>query len=368
MQGQMDFAKDLTSPFDSMMSAYKLSQESAARQALTQQALLENEKKKLDLNQEISNKEYLNAFNNIKNPSGNDYAELITRVPSISQAIKSSWDIVGEGRKEAKTKELIEVSQALDLGGKDTTLAKEIIQKQIDAYNNSGLTSEAKEHEGILSALETDPKMANIAINSSLVSILGPEKYAQYKKLPSDIRLNEEKALSEVTDRDYKNKMAQLKAIEVRLSKETNALSRQKLGLDAQKIRADLQEKSTEIQTKNNNATELYSEIDTIVTELLSPAFANKVKSATGGSYLSSFIPGSGSADAAARIERLENLLALKDLDKLKGPLSDKDVMFVKGINANLKRSQSEEQFRKELERIRKKTKTKLVNVVEVDY
>jgi hypothetical protein len=54
----------------------------------------------------------------------------------------------------------------------------------------------------------------------------------------------------------------------------------------------------------------------------------------------------------AAKIDQLQNIMAATRLGDLKGAMSDKDIVFLKNIAGALKRSQSEEQFIKELDRV----------------
>ncbi len=54
----------------------------------------------------------------------------------------------------------------------------------------------------------------------------------------------------------------------------------------------------------------------------------------------------------AGKIEQLQNAIAATNLDKLKGAMSDKDILFLKNIGTSLDRYQDEDAFVKELTRI----------------
>jgi hypothetical protein len=70
------------------------------------------------------------------------------------------------------------------------------------------------------------------------------------------------------------------------------------------------------------------------------------------------FYGGTQAADFNAELDRLINNLVLPNLPLLKGPLSDKDIAFLKGAATSLKTSNTEEQFRKTINGMEKKYKS----------
>ena len=73
---------------------------------------------------------------------------------------------------------------------------------------------------------------------------------------------------------------------------------------------------------------------------------------ATGGTGWYAAIPGTDARAVAGKIDRRSSTLAAANLDKLKGAMSDKDIMFLKQIGANLDRYQDQTEFKKELARV----------------
>jgi hypothetical protein len=70
------------------------------------------------------------------------------------------------------------------------------------------------------------------------------------------------------------------------------------------------------------------------------------------------FVPGEGPAEGTkaagyvAKYNQLKDMLALPNLSKLKGAMSDKDIAFLRNIGTSLNTSTSEDQFDKELNKI----------------
>ena len=54
----------------------------------------------------------------------------------------------------------------------------------------------------------------------------------------------------------------------------------------------------------------------------------------------------------AGKIDQLANILAAANKDVLKGPTSDRDILFLKSISANLDRYQDGDEFKKQLYKI----------------
>jgi hypothetical protein len=64
-------------------------------------------------------------------------------------------------------------------------------------------------------------------------------------------------------------------------------------------------------------------------------------------------LPGTKAADYTTGVNQLKDMLALPNLEKLKGAMSDKDIMFLRNIGTRLNTGMSEEAFKKELDNIK---------------
>jgi hypothetical protein len=66
------------------------------------------------------------------------------------------------------------------------------------------------------------------------------------------------------------------------------------------------------------------------------------------------FIEGTKAYDFSKKVEQLSNALAAPNLEKLKGAMSDKDIMFIKNIATKLSTGLTEEAFKKEVDKLDK--------------
>lgn len=71
-------------------------------------------------------------------------------------------------------------------------------------------------------------------------------------------------------------------------------------------------------------------------------------------------IPGTDASTYKAKAEQLINTLAVGNLDKMKGSMSDNDINFLKSIGSGLARNQSEDAWDSELQKIIDNSSTKL--------
>jgi hypothetical protein len=66
-------------------------------------------------------------------------------------------------------------------------------------------------------------------------------------------------------------------------------------------------------------------------------------------------LPGTSAYDFTASVEQLKNALALPNLEKLKGAMSDKDIVFLKNISTKLDTGMSEKAFDAEVQKLEDK-------------
>ena len=102
-------------------------------------------------------------------------------------------------------------------------------------------------------------------------------------------------------------------------------------------------------------AEEVKANTITLVDDLLN---SKSLGRATGASSWLSKIPGTAAYSFGRSFEQLRDLLALGNIDKLKGAMSDKDIQFLRNSATKLSLGLSEEDFKTELNNI----KTKLGN------
>ncbi len=148
-------------------------------------------------------------------------------------------------------------------------------------------------------------------------------------------------------DIEYKKQSTRIETMKVALSRSDNDLKRKELQLkiDAAERERDskVSEKIAQAETEIAGVTDMKDLIGTILAD------KNSLRAVTGASAWKGAIPGTENRAMAGKIEQLVNMAAAINLDKLKGPMSDKDILFVKRISANLDRYQDEDQFEADL-------------------
>jgi len=112
--------------------------------------------------------------------------------------------------------------------------------------------------------------------------------------------------------------------------------------------------KTTAGELEQQNARDVISTID----GLLGPG--SSLNSAVG--MLDQFKPDSLVGNFKTEFDQLQAKLAFANLDKLKGPMSDKDIQFLKDASSGLNRSMTQEAFRAKLGKIKERFQVTLLN------
>lgn len=139
-------------------------------------------------------------------------------------------------------------------------------------------------------------------------------------------------------------------AMNAAVNREGNQLKRQELQLkldDAKTARDEkIRNRVAEAETEIAGVRDMRDLINDILSD------PDSLKAVTGASAWKGVIPGTENRTMAGKIDQLVNITAALNLDKLKGPMSDKDILFVKKISANLDRYQDEDLFEKDMRRL----------------
>ena len=141
----------------------------------------------------------------------------------------------------------------------------------------------------------------------------------------------------------------------VAASREGNALKREELGIKIAQMKSDRDKATNERAAEAMGAFTTVNETDSLLTDILAKDNRGPLESALGASGWMGWVPGTDARTVTGKIERLSNILASANLDQLKGAMSDKDIMFLKNIGANLDRFQDEKKAISELERVQRK-------------
>ena len=153
-----------------------------------------------------------------------------------------------------------------------------------------------------------------------------------------------------VDDTSIKRESNRIAAMNAAANKESNSLKREELTLKIAEARRSLDEKLREKVAEYEGGQATLQDAMNLLTELRSDE--DSLRAATGSLGMRGAIPGTKARTAAGKIEQLQNTLAASNLDKLKGAMSDKDILFLKNITSNLDRFQDEDKFMDELGKV----------------
>lgn len=332
---------------------------------LQRQAMDQQEQYKVDLQSALSN------------PTPQAFAALTAKYPQQREAFKQSWEMLDKGQQDAEFKSGAQVYSALRQNKPEIALQE--LQKTIDAHANSG--EDTADLENIKRLIQSDPKAASGHIGLVLSSI-DPDRWGKIAGelresdiAPAKLSEAQAKAYKAGVDAKYADSMAakgleklgwdiwkigqdasiarqnsQISALNAATARESNNLKKQELQVKLdEKIKARddaVRQKADEAQT----GADTLNHISGLLGEILGDE--DSLRAASGGLGFRGLIPGTDARSMAGKIDQLRDTLASANLDKLKGPMSDKDVEFLRRLSGNLDRYQDEDQLIKELNRL----------------
>lgn len=331
-----------------------------------------------------------------ENPDPQKLLKLSIKYPSLAKDFKIAHDQLDEQNKKSQLDQLLPVHAALNAGNPDA--AVQILSQQAEAQRNSGKEQQAKATEAVIKVIQTDPRQFNTSAGIMIASVLGPEKYAENfvklqeapsklagteattaktvaetKKTEVEAKFAESTALAELekkgwditkikNDVEVAKQNAKIAMINAQIARETNQLKREELGIRVEEARLKRDEHVREKAYEAENALTTIDQSTEIIDTILKDK--DTLKAITGGSAFRGSIPGTKGKSMAGKIEQLQNTIASANLDKLKGSMSDKDIVFLKNIATSLDRSQNEQKFEDELKRIYKTLTDSRVRVI----
>lgn len=164
------------------MATYAAKQKEAQSKAALQEQELE-----LAKNMQLE----LGALARNPNATATDFTQMMIKYPSLSKDLEKSWGLLNAQQKESEIGYGSQVLFALEGGQPD--MAKNLINERITALRNSGREEDAKKQEILLGVIDTNPDVAKVSTNLSLVAALGPEKYQDLRsKIEGEKRAVEE--------------------------------------------------------------------------------------------------------------------------------------------------------------------------------
>lgn len=179
----LDYQRSVPSAFEMAMAGYQ--QGLNIKQERQKAIDLENKKASVaQMQADLAN------FARNPNPTAQQYNEMLLKYPDVSDQIKAAYDSLETEEKEVRQGQALTVFTALSSGNAD--VAKEAINRQIAAAENSGDEEEQRRAEMLLQLIETDPNAAKVSSGLLLSHAMGGEKFADiYSKLGSEERAAE---------------------------------------------------------------------------------------------------------------------------------------------------------------------------------
>lgn len=371
MVSPIDYTLKIADPFQSALQGYQAG--AAIRDDRAQQAaaIAEAQKK---AEQDARRQAALQRARESRDPQA--LVDISIEFPELSEQMKRSYDMQSEGEKKESLSLGWQALSALDAG--NVPVAKAKLEERAVAFRNSGNEQMAKAYEDAAQVVELDPEGARTLIGGSLAAIdkdfvktytdfrisgstIGKAE-AEAEKAGVEAKFAEPKALLDLEKAGWDIKKlkssieidkqnSRIYALNAQLQREGNELKRQELRIKIGEAQRTIE---NDIKARAAEAESAVSGVESTI-RIIDDLFADEssLRAAVGSSAFKGAVWGTKARSAAAKIEQLQNAIASVNLDKLKGAMSDKDILFLKTMETSLDRYQNEEKFLKELERIK---------------
>jgi len=186
--------KQAGDPFGSTMKGVETALGMATYAAKQKEALAAAALKENQLQQAQAMQGELATLARNPNATATDFTQLMIKYPTLSGELEKSWSVLNAQQKENEIGYGSKVLFALE--GGQPQIAKDLVQERITALRNAGREDEAKKQEVLLGVIDTNPDVAKVSTNLSLVAALGPEKYQDLRtKIESEKRTAEKQPL-----------------------------------------------------------------------------------------------------------------------------------------------------------------------------
>ncbi|MEX5742530.1 hypothetical protein AB6B32_18585 [Acinetobacter baumannii] len=366
--GPIDYTTDVLNPFQAATQGFNSGLQTVNNINALEAQRLEQQQRKLAILQQQVRKEDLYKFSLLPNKTAEDYANIISRYPDLAEPYQKAWGIMDSGQQQQTLSTASQVYAALH--SQQPQIAKDILNEQIKAYDNSGKKSESNQLKMVLGLVDKSPDAAASSIGM-LMSSVNPDKFKDIlSTLGDEQRSNEKqpyelkqiaastaKTTAETQGQNIENlyKPQQLQGAidqtgsQIALNYSTINNMAEQRKLDRDKLETEAMLKLQEMdQTKSklsDSAQKLVN--DTMIASVASEQaanqqldLANRIQSAGGGygafSRFGEWIKGqTGNQSAMTELRneytRIRNSQAIKMLPP--GPATDKDIeMALKGF------------------------------------
>lgn len=397
--GPIDYTTQVQSPFQAALQGFQAGagiKDVLDQRALAEQQRLQQEQARLQMQQDLA------KLTSNPNVSASDYAAMVLRYPQLKDQFKQSWEALNESQRQNKLDQGTRAYAAIQSGRPE--IAEQLFRDRAAAARNSGAEEDAKQAETMAELIKVSPGTALTTVGLNIASYLGPDKFAEtFGKLGAEQRAAEQapgalrkvnadatkaeadamtsgvtakfaeqqavldlqkkgwdiKAIQE--DIGFKREANRIAAMRASFERESNALKREELGIKLQEARSALDAKVRErVATAESGAASIDNMLNTIERIKGNKSLDSVLGSIEGLPYYPNaalgtanpFGNGDERADAIALIETLGSQAFLAQIPNIKGmgALSNTEGDKLQAAFQNLKRSQSEKQFRENLD------------------
>jgi hypothetical protein len=399
--GPIDYSIDVATPFESALKGYQAG-------AAIRQDQMQQQQQQLALQQQQRQQQYLQQFMSKPQKTAQDYADAIVQMPQLREQFESSWKLRSADQQQSHLSDVSQYYAAVRNGKPE--IAADLMDQRATAMENSG--ADKREIDALRTQAQLvreHPEFAGNVMGLMLASLPGGDKVIESvgkigaedraaAKAPAELRTaeagaNKAEADAEtakvaakyadqsavmdlqkkgwdikkvVADIEIAKEANRIAAMNAATSREGNQLKREELQLKAQEARTALDDKIREkVAGAEASAATMDNMLNTIERLRKNPALGTVVGPVAGNEMYPHTLMGSNTAaamgitasandraDAIALIEQLGSQAFLSQVPNMKGQgaLSNAEGEKLQAALANLKRTQSEKQFRESLD------------------
>lgn len=343
---------------------------------------LEQEQKQRDALAKQQQQEDLYNFSIMPNKTAEDYANIITRYPQLSEQYKRAWDIMDAGQQQESMSIASQVYAAL--GSNNVDVAKNILANATQAYGNSGKKTQVNQLKTISDLIVKNPQAAQASIGmllastnpdkfNDIVASLGKERRdddlhpTAMKQAEANVAQTESQTANNYSTIADRREGRNLQKTEMYLNDDrfyagldqTKQLAYEKLNQDERKIAQDLNKPETAKDRMDRlEKMEGFRSAATQATDSAKlAADLAKRSSANGGAYwdrLVGNIPGTSENTFRKDVETLKSQVFLAQIEQMRGlgALTEAEGAALKTSIASLDINQGEKAFKTNLNKI----------------
>lgn len=339
-----------------------------------------------------------------RNPTPAAIASVMVKYPGLSEDLKRGADVAGEAQQQAQLEHGTQVYAAVLNNQPD--IARRLLTERATALRNSGNEREAGAADAFATMIADHPELAKTTIGVRLAAAMGPDKFTEaFGKIGAEQRAGElqgdlvrkgaadadaakseaetkavtakyadSQALADLAkkqwdvkaiaaDIDFKKESNRIAAMNAAANREGNALKREELQIKIEEARTARDDKLREKVAKAEAGANAMDNMLNTVERLLANPSLNDVVGSIEGRLPA--VLSDEAADAIALIDTLGSQAFLSQVPTVQGmgSLSNAEGEKLQSALQNLKRSQSEAQFRANLREVQRLVKKGRDNV-----